>query len=155
MIKTMKKKNFEIKPKFINHLMGHGRKKTSEKILLKSFKELQKNSFKKSTKILKLALIYSTNIFKLRILRNKKKKKNKIVKKIPAFITKNSRTSLAIKFILTNTKKKENFKFYQKLIQEIVLNAQNKSSTIEMKNEIQQEILDVYKENRHFLYYKW
>ena len=58
------KKKIEIKIKFINYLMDNGQKKTSEKILLKSLKELQKSSIKKSIRILKLALIYSIPIFK-------------------------------------------------------------------------------------------
>lgn len=45
------KKKIEIKNKLINHLMVNGEKKTSEKILIKSLKELQKDSQKQSKKV--------------------------------------------------------------------------------------------------------
>ena len=59
----MKNKKIKIKNKITNHLMLNGKKKTSEKILLKSFKELQKYSKKQSKKLIKLALIFSTPNF--------------------------------------------------------------------------------------------
>jgi len=73
------KKKLEIKNKLINHIMVNGNKKTSEKILLKSFKNLQKDSQKQSKKIFQLAIINSTPIFKLHIhkIKKKRKKKNK------------------------------------------------------------------------------
>ena len=103
----MKYKKIKLKNKIINHLISNGKKEISEKILLKSFKELQKHSVKKSAKILKLALIYSTPIFKLHKITNKKlKKRNKKPREIPAFISnQNSRISLAIKLILKSIKK--------------------------------------------------
>jgi ribosomal protein S7 len=148
------KKNINIQKKLINHLIKNGKKKTSETILLKSLKKLQKNSFKKSKKIFQLALIHLTPIFKLHKISNKKlKKRTKKIREIPAFISnKQSRTSLAIKFILRNIKKKENLKFYQKLKKEILLNAINKNNTIQIKNELQKHILT---KKRYFLFYRW
>jgi ribosomal protein S7 len=68
------KKNINIQKKLINHLIKNGKKKTSETILLKSLKKLQKNSFKKSKKIFQLALIHLTPIFKLHKISPKKLK---------------------------------------------------------------------------------
>ena len=145
------KKKTEIKAKFINHLMESGQKKTSEKILLKSFKELQKNSNKKFIRVLKLALIYSTPIFKIYKIKNKKKKKKKI-REIPVFISnKNLRVSSSIKLILSNLKKKEKIKFYYKLKEEILLNAENKAFTIQIKNKLQKDVLI---KKRYFFYYR-
>ena len=48
-------KKINIQHKLINHLMKNGKKKTSEKVLLKSFKDLQKKSKKKPIKVVKLA----------------------------------------------------------------------------------------------------
>ncbi len=147
------KKKIEIKTKVINHFTKDGKKKISEKILLKSFKELQKNSIKKSIKVLKLALIYSTPIFKLHKIKNKKlKKKTKKVREIPAFILNQKfRTSLAIKFILANIKKKQKLKFYQKFKEELLLTTYNKSFTIQIKNELQKSILM----KKHYFFYRW
>lgn len=142
-----------IKNKITNHLMSHGNKKTCEKIFLKSLKELQKNSSKQSKELVKLAIIFSTPTFKLHEMTNNKlKKRNRKTKKIPSFISnKKSRTSLAIKFILSTIKKKSN-PFYTKLNQEILLNAQNKGEAINIKNDIQKQVMF----NKHFfLFYRW
>jgi len=134
--------------------MTNGKKKTSEKILLKSFKELQKNSPKQSEKLIQIAVIHSTPTFKLHKISNKKqKKRNKKVREIPAFISKTvARTSLAIKFILYNIKKKKSNNFYTKLKQEILLTAQLKGTVIEMKNELQKQTL---LKKHFFTYYRW
>jgi len=165
----------QIRNKLINHIMINGKKKTSEKILLKSFKEIQKNSKKQSEDLIKLAIIHSTPIFKLHriINKNRKKKKNKKnqtfiiklqkiknknkkkkkVKEIPAFITKTiSRTSLAIKFILSSIKNKKSNNLYIKLKQEILTAAQSKGPSIELKNNLQKQIL---LKKRFFTYYRW
>ena len=149
----MKKNIINIQKKLINHLIIDGEKKTSEKILLKSLKILQKNSFKKYKKIFQLALTYSTPIFKLHKISNKKlKKRTKKIREIPAFISnKQLRTSLAIKLVLRNIKKEKNLKFYQELKKEILLNATNKNNTIQLKNDLQKRILN---KKRYFLFYR-
>ena len=103
----MKEKRIEIRNKIINHLIVSGKKETGEKVLLKSFKEIQKDSKKRSQELVKLGIIYSTPTFKLHRIENKKqKKRNKKVREIPAFINdKTARISLAIKFILATLKK--------------------------------------------------
>lgn len=53
----------KIKTKIVNHFVINGEKKTSEKILLKSFKELQKFSRKQSKMLIKLALVCTTPVF--------------------------------------------------------------------------------------------
>ena len=143
----------KIKNKLINHFILNGKKETGEKNLLKSIKELQKNSTKKSNSIFQLALIYSTPIFKLhRIKKRKKKNTTEKFREIPGFIkNKNARTSLAIKFIILNIKKK-NESFYKKFNKEILLNAKNKGVSIEIKNDLQKSVLT---KKRYFLYYRW
>jgi ribosomal protein S7 len=144
-----------IENKIISHLIIDGKKKTSEKILLKSFKNLQKYSKKQSKELIKLAIVFSSPVFTLRKLTNKKKRKKKQQKtqKIPSFITnKKARTSLAIKFIITSTTTKNLKNFYTKFNQEILLNAQSKESTIQIKNEIQKQIMQ---NKRYFKNYRW
>ena len=142
----------QIKNKLINHIMVDGKKKTSEKILLKSFKKIQKNSNKQSKSLIKLAITHSTPIFRLHKIVNNKKKKKKI-KEIPAFIAKTfARTSLAIKFILTNIKNKNSNNFCTKLKQEILITAQSKGTSIELKNNLQKQVL---LKKRFFTYYRW
>lgn len=147
-------KKIEIKNKLTNHIMINGEKKTSEKILLKSFKELQKKNKKQSKNLFQLAIIYSTPVFKLHKISNKKLKKKKgKIKEIPAFIAStSSRTSLSIKFILESLKKRKTDNFYLNLKQEVVLASQSKSAAVELKNNLQKQILV---NKRLFKFYRW
>ena len=151
---TKKQKKIEINNKLVNHLVINGKKTKSEKIVLKSLKALQKISKKSSKKLFQLALVHNTPIFKLNIITQKKKKKKKQkVKIIPAFVSnKTSRISFAIKFIVKAASKKSNQPLFQKLLNEILISSQNKSSAIETKRETQKQALL----NRHlFKYYRW
>ena len=73
-MKILKEK---IKLKLINHLLKNGNKKTCEKILLKSLKNIQKNSLKSYKKVLKIAIINSASVFRITKLKQKKRKKKK------------------------------------------------------------------------------
>jgi ribosomal protein S7 len=145
-------KNQKIKNKIINHLTLNGNKKTSEKILLKSFKELQKSSKKQSKKLIELAIIFSTPIFKIHKITNKKRKKKKI-REIPTLITaKKARISLAIKFILNTLKSKKSNGFYTEFNKEILLNVKNEGAAIQLKNEVQKQVV---LKKHFFSYYRW
>lgn len=146
-------KKIEIKKKLINHIMKNGEKKTSEKILLQSLKTLQKNCVKETQEIVKLALTYSIPIFKLNKIKNKKmKKKNRKTKEIPSFITSNKyRISSAIKLILKSVKKTPR-NFFINFNKEILLNSQKKGDTIQIKNDLQKQVLV---NKRYFNFYKW
>jgi ribosomal protein S7 len=121
--------------KIINHLIKHGNKKTTEKIILKSIKYFQKNSIKQSKKIIQLAIVFSTTTFKLH---NIKKHKHGV----PKFIkNSNMRSSTAIKTILSNLKKKNSKNYYIKLSQEILRNAQYEGLAVEIKTETHKQML--------------
>lgn len=148
----MKNRKIEVKNKIINHLMLNGEKKTSEKILLKSFKELQKYSKKQPKKLVELAIIFSTPIFKVHKIINKKRKK-KNIKEIPTLIaTKRARISLAIKFILNTLHNKKSNYFYLEFHKEILLHVKNEGSAILKKNETQKQAL---LKKHFFSYYRW
>lgn len=146
--------NFEIKKKIINHLTVNGEKKTSEKLFLQSFKELQKESAKQSNLLLKISLANSTPIFKLHKIENKKqRKKNRKIKEIPSFLSSHkARISLAIKFILKVTAKRKANKYYKKLNKEILSNLQNKGDASLLKDDLQKQVLI---NKRYFQFYKW
>lgn len=150
----MRKKSLDIRNKLINNITLNGHKKTSEKILLKSLKELQKFSKKQSKELVKLALVQSTPIFKLHRISNKKlKKKKRRVREIPAFMSKiAARTSLAIKFILTSVEKKKLNNFYFKLKENLLVTAQAKGNAIKLKNELQKQSIQ---RRQLFKYYRW
>ena len=99
-------KPIDKKNKIMNHSIRNGKKHTSEKLLLKSFKELQKSSNKQSKKLIELAIIHSTPVFKIHKYKNKKQKKN-IKETIFLIISTKAKISLAIKFILITLKTKD------------------------------------------------
>jgi ribosomal protein S7 len=149
----MDKKKIQIKNKLINHITKNGEKKTSEKLLLKSLKKLQKTSKKQVKALLQLCILNSTPIFKLHTSSNKKqKKRNKKIREMPTFIVRPEiRTSLSIKFILSN-KEKMSKNFYSELTKKVLLTTQSKSGPISSKNELQKKII---LNKRYLTYYRW
>lgn len=149
----MYKKKIQIKTKIINHITKNGEKKTSEKLLQKSIKKLQKISKKQIKTLLQLCIVSSAPIFKLHTSSNKKqKKRNKKVREIPTFIVRPEiRTSLSIKFIVSNKEKTSNY-FYNDLTQRFLMAIQSKSEAISLKNELQKKIV---LNKRYLTYYRW
>lgn len=147
----MKQKK-EIKCKMVNHCMQQGKKQTSEKILVKSLKKLNKQSKKQTKKLVQLSILNTIPVFKLHIRTNKKRKK-KNSKEIPAFIfDNNKRISLAVKFILQTVKKKQTKQFYNIIQEEILSNSKFESLAIKQKNNLQTQII---LNERYFSYYRW
>ena len=139
-----------IKNKIIKHLTFKGNKTTGEKILMESVKKIQKESKKPFNKILQLAIINATPIFKVHKLSVKKKKKN--IKEIPSFISKNkARISLAIKFILFSNKTKS-IKMSTKVKNEIIQSSKKEGFAVNNKNELQKKALI---NKKYFRYYRW
>ena len=141
----MNKNGNELKQKFTNTLMKSGNKKTAEKVLIKSFKLIQKLNRKNNKNLIKNSIINSTLTFKLS-KQSKKKGKRKLNKEIPSFIKKDTtRTLLAFKNNEINH-------FYKKLSQEILDSSFNKGKAIEKKNEIQKQVL---MQKRYLLNFRW
>lgn len=150
-----KKYNNYIQNKIVSHIMLDGKKKTSEQLVLKSFKQLQMNSTKQTKKIFQLCLLNSTPIFKLHQSSNKKvKKKKRKIRIMPVFISNMSnRISLGIKFIIKNIrKKKPNTYFYNKLTHEILLLSENKGFILDITKENSKKVL---LNKRYTKHYRW
>jgi len=144
----------KLKTKFLNHLLKNGNKKTCEIILLKCFKNLQKSSNKCHKKVFQLALINSTPVFRIIVLKNKKiRKKNRKSKEIPKLITKDfERISWSMKYILNFTKQGFVTSSRVKLGQEIILSAQKKGNAAKkVLNYQKQSILN----KRFLLHFRW
>jgi ribosomal protein S7 len=130
-------------------LLLDGGKSTSEKIVLQSFKELQRFSRKQSTKLVQLAIIYSMPTFKIHKHINKSRKK-KYAKEIPILvIAKKTRISLAIKFILKNMRHDKLNCFCARFRAEILFTAQNEGYAVQVKNEVQKQVLL----KKHFFFF--
>lgn len=130
-----------IKSKILNHLLLDGKKKTSEKILLQSFKELQKFSPKQPTELLLSAVVCCTSVFKIhkQVRKNRKKKH---VREIPTIIiSKKARISLAVKSILRGLTNKNVNCFYAKFYTEILSTARNEGPAVGLKADVQKQLL--------------
>ena len=131
-----------MKTKFLNTLMSHGKKNTSEKILLQSIKELYKNSPLHMKSLLKLAFINSTPVFKLNE-QFVKKGKRKIRKQIPIFLT-NDLTRLMQGFRMikqTSTKTRSSEKFFKSLSRELLNLTEDKSISISNNSNVVKQVL--------------
>lgn len=143
-----------LKKKLINHIMRDGKKKTSEKILLQSIKDLQKKSNKKSKKLVQISITNSTPVFKICKSNKKTKQRNAKVRETPVFIPKSqARTSLAFKFILSNIKERKSGNFNTKLTKAFLASAEGEGESIALKNELQKKVL--LNNRRLFRYYKF
>lgn len=143
----------KLKGKILNHIFKDGKKKTSEKILIKSFKTIQKFQKKPHSEITKLSIINATPTFRIIKLKNKRRKKKKAVKEIPAFLsTYMFRLSWALKYIVTGTTKKTSNLFYNQLKDEILLNTKHEGNAVKLKDELQNQALQ---KKKYFKHYRW
>jgi ribosomal protein S7 len=135
-------KIFSLKTKIINVIMVSGKKTTAEKVLLNFAKKLQKLSDKNFKKLVQLAIINSTPIFKLneQIV---KKGKRKAIKNSPSFITADApRVMFSLKSIkYAVIKSKNSNQSYAKLANEILLASDLKGHSVDRKTEMQKRIL--------------
>jgi ribosomal protein S7 len=153
MTRLKKNKTIIFKDKIVNVLMINGGKHTSEKILLKSSKLLQKSSKKKFQNLMQLAIINATSTFKLneQIVKKSKRKSKEI---IPLFILRNSlRTMTALKYIKTTVCKKGNsISFHKILTKQILASYTLKGQSVEQKTKLQIQIL---LNKRYLSKFKW
>lgn len=143
MIKSLKKnKRLYLKNKIVNTLMKNGKKTTGEKILLKSFKSLQKSTDKNFKTLFHSAIINSTFAFKVNE-QSVKKGKRKAIKIIPSFIISDSlRITTALKSLAKISVKAKSSDFlYKKLTTEILSSSALKGQSIDQKTEIQKQII--------------
>jgi len=143
----------KLKDKVLNHIILKGQKETSEKILRKSLKTLQKVQNQSHSDLVKLAIINSTPMFRIIKLKNNRRKKKKSVKEVPAFLsTYMFRTSWSLKYLTKTLKKKECKTFSKSFNEEILLNAKQLGKAVEFKNELQDQAL---KKKKYFRNYRW
>ena len=143
MIKSLKRnKTAHLKNKIVNILMKSGRKRTGEKILLRSLKLLQKSTGKNFKILLHSAIINSASAFKV-TEQVVKKGKRKATRSIPSFIINDSLRIVTTLKLLTrvSVKNKNSNSLYRKLTTEILSSSALKSQSIDQKNEVQRQIL--------------
>lgn len=131
-----------LKTKLLNTLMIHGKKNTTEKILLNTIKFICKSQDSNVENLFKLAFINSTPIFKLNE-QLVKKGKRKIKKQIPFFlIDDTSRLSHGLKTIKSSSHKfRSSDPFFKSLSAEILNLINEKSNSISSNRETKNQIL--------------
>ena len=80
------KKKKSIKNYIINSIIKCGKKSLSEKLLLKTFKEIQKHTKKNTKQLRKLAIIKQISIISIKELLNKKFRRRSKLVSIPYII---------------------------------------------------------------------
>lgn len=127
-------------------IMLNGNKQTSEKLLLKSLKNVQKMVNKKNFKDLtKLALINSSPVFYIKKI--KRKRKNSL--EFPFLLKPNLRISYSLNFMLKFSEKKNSFIYY--FSNELLNSSKNSSFSVKKTQ-------DIYKESfvkKKFANYRW
>jgi len=142
----------KLKNKLLNHILDKGKKRISEKILLKNFKSIQKSQKKSHNEIVKLAIVNLTPMFRIIKLKNKRGR-NKSVTEIPAFLSNYTyRTSWGLKHLVNNSTSKTTYNFFNKLKSEIINNTMHEGSAITFKNELQNKALH---KKKYFRHYRW
>ena len=138
----------KLKKKFLNLLMINGNKKTSEKLLIKVIKRIQKSFYKKSCKdLIKIGLINSAPILFLKTVKRKRKK----TVKFPFLLSSSLRVFYGLKFILKSCLSKKNQSSYLTIGTELVNSTTNTSFSSKKKK-------DLHKEgflNKKFANYRW
>ncbi len=143
-------KNKKLKQKLLNHMLKGGKKHTSEKNLIKSFKSIQKSKKKPHDTVMKSAILNTTPMFRVIKLKVKNKRK-KSVREIPAFLsTYHYRTSWTLKYLIKVSKTNKNFS--ENFVNEILLSSKNESKSIILKNELQNKALQ---KKKYFKHYRW
>jgi ribosomal protein S7 len=129
-------------------IMSGGNKWTSEKIVNKSTKKLQKLKKKKNfIKLFKLAVINSSPSFYVKKL----KRRNKLFKEFPFLLRTNLKLHYGLKNALKNNNNSSNNPFYFFLTQECIKAADKNSTSFLTKTSMHQTAFT----NKKFINYRW
>ena len=129
-------------------LMSSGNKWSSEKIVNKSSKKLQKLKKKKNfMKLFKLEITNTSPSFYMKKL----KRRNKVFKEFPFLLQTNLKTHYGLKNALKNTQNSSTNSFYISLTQEYIKAADKTSNSFLNKNQIHKTAFT----NKKFINYRW
>jgi|TARA_B110000967_G_C18901297_1_gene575449 ribosomal protein S7 len=137
-----------LKQNISNRIMVNGNKRTSEKVLFKTLKSIQKSQAKKNFEtILKTSLINSSPLLYVKQIKRKRKR----TVEFPFLLNSKLKMSYAIKFLVLNSKKKKAESFYKSFNSELLNSSKKTSLSFKQK-------LDLHKDGftkRKFANYRW
>ena len=127
----MKLKN-NVKSKLLNNLMLRGKKRTSEKIVLKSLKRFQKSDLKKNSKeFIKISLLNSAPSVQIKQI--KKKRKNI---EFPFLLNNELKISYGLKSLIKNSRNKKSQSFYKNFQLELLNSSNLQGNSVNSKKQI-------------------
>jgi len=127
----MKLKN-NIKLKLFNSLMLEGKKRTTEKLVLKSLKRFQKSNFKKDSKeFIKVSLLNSAPSVQIKQI--KKKRKNI---EFPFLLNNDLKISYGLKSLIKNSRIQRSQPFYKSFQLELVNSSNLQGTSVNNKKQI-------------------
>ena len=127
----MKLKN-TIKVKLLNSLMLKGKKRTSEKLILKLLKRFQKSNSKKDSKeFLKTSLLNSSPSVQIKQI--KKKRKNI---EFPFLLNDKLKISYGLKSLIKNSRIQKNQPFYKSFQLELINSSNLSGNSVDNKKQI-------------------
>lgn len=137
-----------VKTIFLNLLMLNGNKKTSEKLIIKSFKKIQKKLPKKNSgELVKTGLINSSpSLF----LKNIKRKRKRSVE-FPFLLNSDLRMFYGLKFIIKSCLTHSSKTFYNNFQLELIDSSKNLSKSVKKKKDLHQEAVL----KKKFANYRW
>lgn len=116
-------RNKHLKTLFLNHLMVNGKKWKSESILFNNIKRIQKKQKKKTSGLVKLAVVNSAPFCSMKKIKRQKKK----AVEFPFMLNFTSRTSSSVKQVIESIKTSRN-------LEVSLINANNKTGAVIDKN---------------------
>ena len=131
----------------VQQFLRNGKTATSEKIILKGVKLLQKTLRKDYKKIIKIAVINLTSLIRIKQLKRKQFR----LKEFPYITANKIRTTLALKHLFWNLPKRTNTKIENNLMREFV-QASQKNTILEEKRKNIYEYSFLKKKYSH---YRW
>jgi ribosomal protein S7 len=141
----------ELKNKLVNLLLRNGNKHKSEKLLLLSIKNFQKNNDTNHKELFQEAILNVMPTFLLKQIKALKRKRRK-ERQIPFVPKKNLRLFFAFKIIVSDIKKKKHSKkFYKNITQELSFSAEQISQAYKKQNDIQKNAML----NKKNFFFKW
>ena len=132
--------------KFTNGLMRKGKKSVSESILYKAFDLIQTRTKQDPLKIFKQALENAKPLLEVR-----SRRVGGATYQVPVEVRHERRTSLAIRWLISFSKKRNEKSMHEKLAMELLDAAANRGTTVKKKEDTHK----MAEANKAFAHYRW
>lgn len=141
-------KQRSLKQNIFNRIMVNGKKRLSEKIFVKTVKAIQRTESKKNFElVLKNSLVNSAPLVYVKHIKRKRKR----TIEFPFLLSPKLKISYAIKFLISNSKKKKAVPFFKTFNAELVNSARKAGAAYKQKIEVHKDGFS----KRKFSNFRW